>query len=493
MMGRIRKLAVAIASALAVVPAWAADGASQAVSLRHQPAPGTALDVDVRLEVGGSLKILDRGKTVPLKMSTLAELTYEEKFLARPTAADRRSVRHYRQGQAAIRVEQSASAPALPEDRRLVVADAPAGSKPALYSPSGPFTRDELDLIDVPMNSLLLGDLCPAEPVKLGDTWQATPKVWALLLGLDAAASADVPLVFTQYADGVAVIEGEGRVSGAIGGISSEVELKLKGKLDPASKTFKQLVVAVKEDRGVGHIGPGLDVTARVKIEITPKAKPEKLADARLADVPLDPNPATLLLLHRFAGHSQFLHGRDWYMLNSEDRSVVLRLVKNGDLKGQCNVHVLTPVKLGHRPTAERFLTSIRQGLGEHLKDMAEVGEAEAAEGVHIHRAVAVGAAAELPIQWNYLLLTDPMGRQMVFTFTLEQKQVADFGRQDWEMTSTAEFIPDEKLAAETVKSLEAEKKAAAEGKSDAGAKSTASSEGKVEKAAEQPSGRRTK
>lgn len=438
----------------------AAARGAETYALRH--APASVQDVEVRLEVGGNLKILERGKTVPLKMSTLADLAYEEKPVARPTVGERRSVRHYSRAEAAIRVEQSGSVPKLSAERRLIAVDAPAAGKPVLFSPSGPLTRDELDLLDVPFNSLLAADLLPPNPVRIGETWQLEPKRWAALVGLDAAATAEIPLVLMTVDGDTAVIEGEGQLTGAIGGISTDMGIKFRGTLDLGRKQFTNIVAAIQENRSVGHVGPGLDIVARVKLNFTPKTSTDRLTDKQLAAVPLDPNPAVLMLVQKFPDHSQFLHGRDWYLLNGEDRAVVLRWMKNGELKGQCNVHAMSPAKVGFRPTAENFTTSIKKGLGEQLLALPQVGEAEGRDGIHIHHAVAVGKAAELPIQWNYFLLSDTLGRQMVFTFTLERQHVEEFARLDWETVSTASFVPDEKLASEAEKLRQAEQKPAA-------------------------------
>ena len=65
----------------------------------------------------------------------------------------------------------TATPPRLREDMRLIaVKSGKAGV--SISSPHGPLTREELDLIDLPGNTLLLDGLLPDEKVKIGGSWK---------------------------------------------------------------------------------------------------------------------------------------------------------------------------------------------------------------------------------------------------------------------------------------------------------------------------------
>ena len=96
----------------------------------------------------------------------------------------------------------------------------------------GPLTRNELDLVDVPGNSLLLDRLLPAKPVVVGDRWKHDDALLAMLLGLDAISASEVSSEIKDLDNDNARIELAGSVQGAIGGVSTEFELKGRYKFD---------------------------------------------------------------------------------------------------------------------------------------------------------------------------------------------------------------------------------------------------------------------
>ena len=76
---------------------------------------------------------------------------------------------NYRRADAAIRIDKDGVKPTLTSNRCLVGVKV-EGSTVTMFSPEGPLSRDELDLIDLQGNSLLLDRLLPLERVAIGDT-----------------------------------------------------------------------------------------------------------------------------------------------------------------------------------------------------------------------------------------------------------------------------------------------------------------------------------
>jgi len=66
------------------------------------------------------------------------------------------------------------------------------------YSASGPFTSDELELIDVQGNSILLHRLLPASEVSVGDKWSHDEKLAAALFGFDVVIKSNLESVFLE-------------------------------------------------------------------------------------------------------------------------------------------------------------------------------------------------------------------------------------------------------------------------------------------------------
>jgi len=98
--------------------------AAEGHALRAERKPGDVARVEVLLEVGGDLKLVDEGKVKPLAMSVVGKLRYHERLLAAPSAAGdgARSLRHYERALATIKIEKETISPKLRDERRPVVA-----------------------------------------------------------------------------------------------------------------------------------------------------------------------------------------------------------------------------------------------------------------------------------------------------------------------------------------------------------------------------------
>ncbi len=69
-----------------------------------------------------------------------------------------------------------------------------------------------------------------------------------------------------------------------------------------------------------------------------------------------------------------------------------------------------------------------------------QASEGTTSTGNKIYRVVAEGSVSDLPIEWNYYLVSNPDGRQAVFAFTLEQPLVAQLGETDQELVRSLVF-----------------------------------------------------
>ena len=70
--------------------------------------------------------------------------------------------------------------------------------------------------------------------------------------------------------DNVAEITLDGTLGGAIDGVATDIEVKAKLLFDIELKLPKTLLLAIKELRGIGHVSPGLDVVAKLRVSIAP-------------------------------------------------------------------------------------------------------------------------------------------------------------------------------------------------------------------------------
>ena len=189
------------------------------------------------MQVGGDLKLVTGGKPKILPMSVIANLKYDEQWLE-VNRADRpiRSVRYYDEARAVIKVDKGGEKPSLNDWHRLIAVEKPEKSAGRLVLPDGAAAREELDLIDVPGNTLVIDQLLPTEPVARGESWKLTDQTLADLLSLEAVSWTDVEGMLAQVVDDVADVAAAGSVSGAVGGVSTEIELKIKLKVRPQNQ-----------------------------------------------------------------------------------------------------------------------------------------------------------------------------------------------------------------------------------------------------------------
>lgn len=332
--------------------------------------------------------------------------------------------------------------PALPNERRLIgVTCGPTGT--LLYSPAGTLTREHLDLIDLPANSLLIDGLLPTAPVAKGDTWQHSEKLLASLLGVDAVSKNEVASVLKEVdVARTATIEINGPVEAAIEGVATKIEVKGRYIYDFAAGRITSVTLLIKEDRSIGHVATGLDVVARLQLTILPITESQSLTADVLEKVTLDADPANHPLSYRSAaGEYQLLLDRRWHAVNDEPKLLTLRFVDRGDLIAQCNVAPLDRAAVGEHVTLVRFQGDIQKALGDKFGQFVKASEGTDDRGRVRYRVIVSGKVADLPIQWNYHLIADDQGRQVAFAFTLEEGLVERFADTDKSLVDALEFL----------------------------------------------------
>lgn len=415
--------------------------AESTYDLRPGASPKT-VRVEAQLDVGGEVKFVEEDKPRALKMSVSAQLNYDERRVTvrEVEPKSNRSVRLYRQAQAAIKIGDGGIEPVLRDTRRLMVADEGV-EHVTLFSPAGPLTREELDLVEIPANSLLLDQLLPTQPVKIGQRWRHDEPLLAKLLGLDAVSQSDVESELKEAAGERAKIELAGRLLGAIGGVATEIEIKAKYRYDFNQRRVTGLGLLVKEKRAIGLVNAGLDVVAKLQLALAPTDGDGELADAALAQLPLEPRPEFLALeCESPTKKFRLYHSRDWHLMTDAGELLALRYLDRGELVAQCNISSLTDVEPGKGPALAEFQHDLERSLGKSFERFIEASESANSHGHRIYRVIAEGRVSDLAIRWHYYLIADRDGHLAVFAFTLESNLAERFGDADEQLAATIEF-----------------------------------------------------
>jgi hypothetical protein len=445
-----------------------ASGADQLQSLRSPKPDGIPVQITANLEVGGQL-ILAAGaassdaaanlatdkKTDSVPMSVVAKFAYDEQRLDDGSnLAHRLAIRHYDDAEAVIKIASKVTRPQLRDSRQTIAAVANQQSA-FLSSPNGPLTRDELELIDVPANTLVLDELLPQADVEIGHRWKPTDDVLARFLCLDVVGHTEVECTLASVKDGVAEIMMAGTLGGAIDGVATDIELKAKLLYDLERQLPKVLLLAIKEQRGIGHVGAGLDVVAKMRLNITPQPDSKLLTGdvVQAAKLPDSDVPPPLEYISD-SKNFRFLYDRRWHITRDDPDLVVLRLIDRGDLVAQCNVAAASidaqkPLELTD------FQTDVQQALGNLFAKFLRAKESSSPAGLHILQSVAEGTAQDLPIQWRYYLLNNQHGQALNLIFTMETPLVDQFHDQDAAMIDSVEFLDSKPAASQAERAEE--------------------------------------
>lgn len=384
------------------------------------------------MQVGGEMNLVgEDGKSHELPMSVLANLRYDEAALALDKSGRVvRSARYYDDTRAVIKIDKGGEKPSVDPAHRLIIAERRDEAPCVLYCPEERLTREELDLLDLPGGTLVLDDLLPAKPVALGESWKLSDATLAALLCLDAVGWSDVECMLGEIKDGVADVAAAGNASGAIGGISTEIQLKIKYRFDVAAGQITNFAMLIKEKRGVGHIGPGLDTVAKVLMKITPIYASRTLSADVIQRLPKASTPELLALDYTPAGGLFHLdYDRRWYVTGDEPKLAVLRLVDRGELVAQCNVSALPVVK---KPvTLAEFQRDIQRALDKSFGQFTGAVQTTNEAGYLVFRATVRGDVGKLPIEWIYYLIQDRQGHRVSLAFTFQENQRERFGAAD--------------------------------------------------------------
>jgi hypothetical protein len=395
----------------------------------------------IGIDVTGELKLNSQSSNIlRLPLAVKGNFEFEEKLIDGHCLSDYRAVRFYRQANAEIRIEGNLQKPRLEDDRRLIVVQATADGV-TFFSPLGPLTRAQLDLIDVPCASGSGCGLLPEIAVNIGDTWNPKLKALARLLGIETITDTNIQSTLREIKNGIAVIEIEGRANGLVRGVATEIDVKCKCNYSLAAKQITWLAMAIKENRAISISEPGFEVTTRLGIAIGPLDRSQELDDAALAGLPLKSPPATTLLRFESAENAfQMLHERRWQLILDRADVTILRLIDGGDLIAQCNISKLPPLADGAGLQLKQFQDDIRRTLGNNFGHFVEASQFASENRLQVLRVVAAGTTSDLPIQWTYYHFSDSQGQRAALVFTLQASLIERFAAADENLISSFEL-----------------------------------------------------
>jgi hypothetical protein len=337
--------------------------AQEAVRLSETFAPGSEYHVSTRVHLSGELTLPpEKGKAPqPLAISGTSAIEYDERVLGQEKDGSvGKTVRVYRRVDLQRKVgDQPQQSTIRPEVRRLVLLR--HGQVEVPFSPDGPLTWNEIDLVRTDVFTPALAGLLPAAAVRVGERWTASTSAVKELTDLERIDEGSVSCRLEE----TAAVSGrrQARVSftGTVRGVGEDGPGRhhLDGSLffDLESNHLSYLTV-----RGVHTL---LDPAGKAagKVEGTfvltrqPQRQAKGLGDAALRGLALEPNEDNTLLLYDNPDLGiRFLHPRRWRVAGVKGRQVGLDENRGNGL-------LLTVESLKTLPGAAQYLQESRTYL----------------------------------------------------------------------------------------------------------------------------------
>lgn len=362
---------------------WPTPAAAQElVTLSERFATNHAYRVDTRVQLQGKLSVPQEKGKAPQVLPIVggSRLVYDERVLEPDEPNAQKTVRAYRDIEFRRSVNGVAQDAGIrPSVRRMVILR--SGEKRAPFSPDGPLTWGEIDVVRTDVFSpTAIPGLLPATPVKAGQTWKASDAAVAELTDMQKVDDGGLTVEF----QGVVTTEGRRlarlRVYGTVRGVNEDGpnRQKLEGTafFDLAAGLLTHLSIKGTHELLDGASGlttgsiDGHFVMTRSRIADLPA----DLSDASLRGLALKPDAENTLLLYddpRFG--LRFLYPRGWRVGAVQGKQLTL---DHGRLGGGMLVTVEPASRV---PTAEAYLSETTAFLE---KEKARVTVAQRPERV---------------------------------------------------------------------------------------------------------------
>ena len=416
---------------------------AQNCNLTEAPKAHECFKYEIETTLSGTMKVAQDGRESTIKLTAKNAHVFLERVLDADKGVVRKAARLYEKAGCAAEFADNKIARGLRDDRRFIVAQRTSDHL-LCYSPAGPLTRQELEVVAEHFDTLHLTGLLPGKEVAAGDSWKianATAQAVCLFEGL---VSHDLAGKLLEVKDGIATISIEGKATGIELGASVKLEIKATLRFDPLRHRITDLEWKQKDVRQQGPASPATEVESTTTLKRTFLAnEPIQLSKTVLAAVPSEDEPQELLklLLNQDpSGRYSFLQSREWHQVGATDTHLVLRLLDRGDFIAQATIVIWKKADAGKHIDPAAFKLVVGQSPGWDMEEIIESGEVPTDEGRWIYRVTARGELDGAKVVQNFIVLAGPKGDQIVVTFTMKPANAAKIGTRDVALVNSIEF-----------------------------------------------------
>jgi hypothetical protein len=415
----------------------------QTYSLAESTKEGDCTLITIETSLTGELKVSRDGKPAAVKIAAKNEHTLVEKVLATEKGLPKRTARRYTAAVSRATLDGEKAERSLATNRRLIVAER-ASDALFCYSPAGPLTRSDLEIVSEHFETLHLAGILPANEVRLGETWKVENNVVQSLCLFDGLISHELTAKLKEADANSALIGIEGPAKGIENGALANLTITATARYDFARKRITTIEWSQKDSRDQGPASPASEVETKTVLKRELLAQePAELNAAALAQIPKgDELPASMSnLVHRDpAGRYQFLHSRDWHTVVQTDFHLVMRLLDRGDFIAQTTVTTWTNAGPGKHLTPVEFEKLVGTGRGWKMDEVAERSEVPTDADRWCYRITAGGELDGVKVMQTFYVVASPAGEQMILTFTMKPTAASKIGTRDLAIVNAVDF-----------------------------------------------------
>lgn len=416
---------------------------AQNCTLSETPKAGDCFKIQLEMKLSGEMRIRKDDKTVPLKQEASAVHEYTERVLVvGRDGSIEKTARLYETAKASITVGEGRSEPTLRSERRLFVAQR-HNDRALVYSPSGPLTREELELTADHFDSAAVTGLLPGKETAVGDTWKIPSSVVQALCNFEGLTEHNLTGKLESATTDMATFSINGTANGIEDGSIAKLKIEAVGKFDVKAKHFVSLEWKQKDERDQGPVTPASAVETTTTLKRQPIEQPSALSDVALVSVPSDwevPAPMTQLDYRDSQGRYAMLYPREWHITAQVKDQLVMRYMDRGDYVAQVTLTPWKKADKGKHMTAEEFKQSMNDMAGWEPEKELQAGEVPSDKDRWVYRYSSSGQMDGVAAVQNCYLIANAEGEQMIVVFTMTPKQVDKLGARDLSLVGSLEI-----------------------------------------------------
>ncbi len=436
-------MARSLYAALVAIAFAASPALAQSVKLGEDLQPGEYHRYELELTVSGKLKVERDGK--PDALLLRAEASH--RFAERIEATDARGgagkvVRYYEKAKSTSVVAGEKSSRELAIDRRLTFAGR-TESGTLHYSPLGPLSREELELIAEHFDTMVLAGLLPNKDIKPGETWAIASEATQHACQFEGITKNELAGTLVSLEAGIAKFTIAGSAEGIEAGAATKTSVKASGIFDTKPNRITELTWEQTDDRNQGPASPAAEVTATVTLKRTVLAEEPKELSAAVRDkVPAGKVPPELTLL-RYAdtdGKYSFTYPREWVIVGRTNEHLLIRLVEKAEFIAQVTLSSWKKAEAGRHASADEFKQSFAKLPGWEPTETIEDGAVSAPAGHWLYKVAAKGKQDGTEVVQTFYLLAGPNGDQVAVSVLASPEKGGKTGAREGQLLGAIVF-----------------------------------------------------